>query len=99
MEPSQKADRATFHKDDSGKSRPDLIPSRFLLQMGLVMAHGAAKYGVDNWRNCDDPRRYEAAAMRHLLAHIDGERLDPDPGLPHLCHCACSLAMLFGVTK
>lgn len=69
------------------------------MEMGRVMAHGADKYGVDNWQKCDDPRRYDAAAMRHLLAFLDGEELDPDSGLSHLAHCACSLAMRFGLKE
>lgn len=88
---------SAFKKHDEGKPRPDLTPMGFLMEMGRVMAHGAMKYGEDNWQNCEDPRRYEAAAMRHLLAYIDGEKLDPDSGLSHLAHCACSLAMRFGL--
>lgn len=86
-----------FKKADDGKPRPDLIPVELLVEMGKVMKHGADKYGADNWKNCEDPKRYEAAIARHWLAYLSGEELDPDSGLSHLAHCACSLGMLFGV--
>lgn len=34
------------------------------------------------------------AALRHLLAFIDGETLDPETGLPHLAHVRCCAAFL-----
>ena len=86
-----------FKKLDTGKSRPDLIPTGVLKAMGDVMAYGAAKYEIDNWQKCEDPRRYEAAAMRHIVAHLDGEKLDPESGLPHLAHALCSIAMRMGL--
>ncbi len=88
-----------FKKSDAGKPRIDLTPVGFLMEMGRVFAHGAQKYGENNWALCDDPRRYEAAAMRHLVAYIDGQKTDPDTGYSHLAHCACSLAMRFGLRK
>lgn len=88
---------AEFVKHDRGKSRPDLIPRGVLKAMGDVMAYGAAKYDVDNWQRCEDPRRYEAAAMRHLIAYLDGEELDAESGLPHLAHAMCSIAMRMGL--
>lgn len=88
-----------FKKADNGKPRPDLTPTALLIEMGHVMAHGAEKYGADNWQKCEDPRRYEAAAMRHLLAFLSGEEIDPDSGRNHLAHCACSLAMRFGLER
>lgn len=88
-----------FNKADAGKPRPDLTPHGFLLEMGRVFAFGAAKYGEGNWSKCDDPLRYEAAALRHLLAFIDGERVDPDSGLSTLAHCACSIAMRWGLDQ
>jgi hypothetical protein len=87
-----------FMKHDSGKPRPELIPRGFVMEMGRVMAHGAKKYSEDNWQKCDDVRRYHGAALRHILAVIDGEDMDPDSALTHLGHAACSLAMAYGIT-
>lgn len=88
-----------FKKGDGGKSRPDLIPAAFLLMVGDVFAHGAKTYGEYNWESCDDPKRYLAAAFRHLLAYSSGEDTDPDSGLAHLGHCASSLAILWELEK
>ena len=59
------------------------------------MEFGAAKYGQDNWQRVPEARqRYFDAAMRHLLAWWDGERLDAESGLPHLAHAGCCILFL-----
>jgi len=63
-----------------------------------AFAHGAAKYGADNWKAArwdDDARRtYYGAICRHLVAHARGEVTDPESGAPHLGHALAS-AMIF----
>jgi hypothetical protein len=85
-----------FKKSDLGKSRLDLVPPRALELVGLVLAYGAKKYEPGNWARI--PRaerwRYVAAPLRHVTAYMRGERLDPESGLPHLAHAACSLLFL-----
>lgn len=82
-------------KLDGGKARLDLLPPRAVEVVGQVLAHGAAKYAPDNWRHVDGWRwRYTAAALRHLVAFMRGERLDPESGLPHLGHAACCVLFL-----
>lgn len=79
-------------KDDSGKSRLELLPPKAIGHVGLVLAHGAAKYGDDNWRKVENAKtRYLGAALRHTLQHLAGERLDSESGEPHLAHAVCSL--------
>jgi hypothetical protein len=61
-----------------------------------VLAHGAGKYGVRNWRK--DPillKTYVGAIRRHLNAWADGEDLDPDSGESHLAHirACCAVAL------
>lgn len=61
-----------------------------------VLAHGAGKYGVRNWRK--DPillKTYVAAIRRHLNAWADGQDLDPDSGESHLAHirACCAVAL------
>lgn len=85
-----------FQKNDKGKPRPDLIPSGFLLEMGAVMAHGAATYGDYNWQKCEDPSRYYAAAYRHMLQSSQAP-LDEETGYTHLAHAACSLAIAWAL--
>ena len=82
-------------KDDSGKPRWSLMPFNELLEILLVLEHGASKYGVNNWKNVTESRdRYFNAAMRHLMAWWCGERNDPESGRGHLAHAACCLIFL-----
>jgi hypothetical protein len=90
---------ADFTKHDEDKPRPDLIDPNFLLGMARVMAHGAKKYGDENWRQCPDSMRYYAATLRHLLVWANGEFYDADSGEDHLYHAACSLMMLAELGK
>lgn len=87
----------TFVKSDAGKARFDLIPPEALESMARALAHGAAKYGADNWRQCDDPVRYFAAMQRHVWAWKAGEEIDAESGNPHLDHAIASLAMLIAL--
>lgn len=85
-------------KDDSGKLRYDLLPPVALEAVTRVLTYGAEKYAPDNWRHVNNPdSRYFAAAMRHMMAHKKGEKIDPESGLPHLAHAACSLMFLLEV--
>lgn len=81
-------------KDDAGKVRLDLLPFLALEDVARVLAFGAAKYSEQGWREVPDGKaRYLAAALRHLSAHMRGERTDPESMQPHLAHAACSLLM------
>jgi hypothetical protein len=56
---------------------------------------GKKGYGPYNWR--DDPVEmmiYIDAALRHLLALVDGEELDRDSGKPHLGHAKACLGII-----
>jgi hypothetical protein len=88
-----------FTKYDGEKRRYDLVPYDSLEQIIEVLEYGAEKYSDDNWKKCDEPVRYFAAAMRHLTAWIRGERLDQESGLPHLAHAGCCVLFLIGLTN
>lgn len=79
-----------------GKLRLELIETALTHPVARVMAHGADKYGVRNWRT--QPiylRTYVAAMRRHVDAIADGQWLDPDSGEPHAAHvAACSQVIL-----
>jgi len=83
-----------FIKDDDAKPDLSLFPPVALLELGNVLDYGAKKYDRDNWRKVDDPNRYVAAALRHILAYMRGEKNDPETGLQHLAHAACSCLFL-----
>lgn len=79
-------------KHDSGKRRFSLLPWGPLSSVVDVLEFGARKYAVDNWQRVDNAHeRYANATMRHIVARLQGEKSDPESGLPHLAHAACCL--------
>ncbi len=84
----------TGRKDDSEKSRVDLIDAEFLEGLGDVLAFGARKYAAHNWRGGIQYSRLIAACFRHLLAILRGEDKDSESGLGHVFHLACSCMFL-----
>lgn len=93
-------------KDLMGIRKPpiSLIPPAFLLHVADAMRYGAHEapkadgtfgYGPYNWRdNAVVARIYIDAAMRHLLAFLDGEECAPDSGAHHLAHAAACCGIL-----
>jgi hypothetical protein len=80
-------------KFDAGKLRVSLIPPKTILLLAEVFEYGAGKYGEHNWKKGIDPVRLYDAAMRHLLAWMDGEKLD-ESGCPHLAHALWNVAVM-----
>lgn len=86
---------ATGQKHDTKKPRWDLLPWEAQSQIVDVLTFGAEKYGPDNWRDLPFARRrYAAAAFRHIVAWLKGERQDPESGLHRLAHAACFILFL-----
>ena len=83
-------------KHDTGKPPISLLHRSFVEGTAQVMAYGAQKYGRFNFCKGMNYTRLSDAAMRHLIAWVDGEDLDPESGLPHLFHAAASINMLCG---
>lgn len=84
----------SFNKDDSGKIMPSLIEPEFMIGLANVLTDGASKYGLNNWKECKDTRRYEDALYRHLLQYLRGENTDSDSGHHHMLHIACNAMFL-----
>ena len=84
-------------KDLLGLKKPPLrlVPAAGIIYVSRVMGLGAAKYGPYNWRgNAIRYTVYVEAAMRHLLAALDGEEVDPESGQPHAAHAAACMMIL-----
>lgn len=81
-------------KHDDGKLPLDLLPIEALEEVSRVLRHGAAKYGVHNWRKGMAWSRLIAAALRHIFAWVRGERIDKESGESHLAHACCALLFL-----
>jgi hypothetical protein len=77
------------------KTPLSLIPPFAMEQTAWVHKLGAEKYGPFNWRKTGVcASTYVNAIMRHLNAWRDGETIDPESGISHLAHVACSCNIL-----
>jgi hypothetical protein len=73
----------------------DLLPPIAIQELARVLTYGARKYLPNGWRSVDDAdKRYTAALLRHLMAAMRGERIDPESGLTHLSHVLCNAVFL-----
>lgn len=81
-------------KHDGGKPRLSLVPAEAIEAIGIVMTHGAEKYGEASYRQVE-PKRYRDALMRHICKWLkDPYGLDEDSGLPHIWHIITNAAFL-----
>ena len=81
-------------KHDGGKPRLSLVPAEAIEAIGIVMTHGAEKYGEASYRQVA-PERYRDALMRHICKWLkDPHGVDEDSGLPHLWHIITNAAFL-----
>ena len=81
-------------KDVEGKVMLHLLPPVALVEMAKVREFGASKYAPWDWTQGRNLTDYYDAAMRHLLAWLGGEDLDPESGLPHAAHAAVNMCFL-----
>lgn len=81
-------------KDNRGKARVDLLPSKPLLAIAHVLGFGAQKYKPHNWRRGLPWGDTYASLQRHLLAWNDGEDTDPESQFSHLANAGCQLMFL-----
>ena len=84
-------------KHDEGKPIPTLVPPEIIYAIERVRKYGITKYpdgGIDNWRNVE-PERYWNALIRHVLsAWYNPYAIDHESGLSHLSHIATNAAFL-----
>ncbi len=78
-----------FLKNYEGKPMLSLLPWAEIEQVAKVADHGAEKYSRDNWKN-GKPDDYLSAALRHVSARAQGNRID-ESGHPNLAHAICDL--------
>lgn len=61
-----------------------------IIPVAQIMQYGATKYATHNWRKGLPMLETLDSAIRHLLAMMDGEEIDPvekgGSGLPHIGH-------------
>lgn len=94
-QPAPKPECPAGSKYDVGKRRFSLLPLESVNEVVDVLEIGAQKYAVDNWKHVPEARqRYYDAALRHIFAWFNGEKLDPETGKHHLAHGICCLTFL-----
>jgi hypothetical protein len=84
-------------KDAAGRKKTPLglVPWVGVVALSRVMKLGAAKYGPNNWRRSNPCATvYVEAAMRHLLAYLDGQDIDPESKESHLAHVMANMCIL-----
>lgn len=89
--------KATNPKDSiAGDKLPlHLWPTTATIYGCLGLLDGEHKYGRSNFRHIGVLASvYYDALLRHMGAWFEGEDVDPDSGLPHLCHALACLAIL-----
>lgn len=77
------------------KAPVHLVPPVAIIECAAAFADGEVKYGAYNWRKYPVRQTvYIAAAMRHLLALLDGEDDASDSGVSHEGHVMSCMAVL-----
>jgi hypothetical protein len=65
-----------------------------------AMTYGMKRYSRENWKlPCDNPRQHLQSAIRHLLAIVKGEEIDPESGERHSGHVMANMMMYNFHTK
>jgi hypothetical protein len=71
------------------------VPPAALIHLMRAMADGRRKYGHMNWREKNvSSTIYYDAAMRHLMAWLDGQNTAEDSGVHHLGHVMACCAII-----
>lgn len=73
-------------KNDDGKLPYDLLPFDALDEVVKVFQFGAIKYSRRNWEKGFKQHRLEAAILRHMSQHMQGEMFDKESGCLHMAH-------------
>lgn len=69
------------------KPMTDLVCPLFILSIANVSTYGAtSEYALRNWERGNKWGIPISSLLRHLLAFIAGQDLDPKTGLPHVDH-------------
>jgi Domain of unknown function (DUF5664) len=87
----------TNPKDRIGITKPQLhlVPPALTIHVAKAMENGEQKFGAYNWRAKKVRSTvYISAALRHLLAYLDGEDVAQDSKVHHLGHAAACMGIV-----
>lgn len=91
MQPEKKTEALRYN---TGKFRMSLVPSSLTLYTAAGMTYGEQKYAAHNWRKGFNWSSILDSLQRHIDAFKEGENIDDESGLPHLCLIACNVGFL-----
>ena len=94
--------KPTNPKDAIGirKAPISTVPGNVMIEVGVAMLEGAAKYGRHNYRAVGVRASvYYDATLRHLIAWWEGEDTDPDSGMSHVTKAIASLVVVRDAMK
>lgn len=81
-------------RSNEGKAPVHLLVPEAMEAEARVWGMGAEKYGEYNWQKGMEYTTVLGCAMRHLMAIMRGEDIDPESGLPHAAHVKTNMSML-----
>jgi len=84
----------TAIRHNDGKLQWSLVDFDSLEDMVRVLEYGAKKYSRDNWKKGLKTNEIFESLMRHMVAYMRGEDIDPESGLPHTGHILCNAMFL-----
>ncbi len=80
------------------KPRPSLLPPLALTEVSHVLTFGDDKHPDEKWKKMD-PEDHVDAALRHIFAHMSGDKTDSESGRLHLAHAAARLLFAVELAK
>ena len=85
-----------FQKNDDEKVRMELLDPEFMVGVAQVLTFGAKKYDAHNWKRAtkEDTERIKGSILRHQMAYMSGEIVDPETNLNHMYHVGCNAMFL-----
>lgn len=90
------------HKDAQARVPLALLPPALLIETAAVYKEGLDNPGryPFNWRDGGASMLdYLSAAMRHLVAMLDGEDTDPKSGRPHAACVAANMGVILDASR
>jgi hypothetical protein len=85
-------------RDNKGKAPLSWVPFIVMKAISMVLYRnsepGGGKYPKHNWKKGAQYSVPMDSLLRHAMRRADGEKIDPDDGLPHSWKILCNAAFL-----
>lgn len=84
---------------NKGKRVWSLVDFESLEEMVKVLEFGTTKYSAHNWKKGLPYTEIMDSLLRHTIAFLEGEDVDPESGLLHTGHILCNAMFLDYMVK